>query len=131
FNNRISDIVESSKKRSSKVNVSVITSTNRKHNLSRYIEQLKNQNLVNIQLILVTHGFELSEEELKVFLDKGSNIEIEVIEVGQEFPLGYCLNTAIQNIEHEYVAKIDDDDYYYENYLIDSWISAKYSGADL
>ena len=113
------------------VDVSVITSTNRKDNLSRYIKQLNKQRYMRLQVILVTHGFELSEKE-KEKMDKNSpNLSIEIINVSSEMPLGFCLNTAISKVTNSYVAKMDDDDFYFENYLIDSWIASKYSDADL
>ncbi|WP_017548111.1 glycosyltransferase [Salinicoccus carnicancri] len=111
--------------------ISVITSTNRKKNLSDYIKQMNEQRLVKLQVILVTHGFTLTDLEMEELSNQGLNFELEVIEAPEHLPLGYCLNTAISKVRYPYVAKMDDDDYYFENYLIDSWIAAKYTEADL
>lgn len=111
---------------------SVITSTNRKYNLSNYIQRLNSQKLVEIQATLITHGFKLTNQEEDLIYDQLNNdIDLTIISVDESQPLGFCLNKAISNVKHDYVAKMDDDDYYFDNYLIDSWISAKYSDADL
>src|SRR5699024_9258285 len=111
---------------------SVITSTNRKYNLSNYIQRLNSQKLVEIQVTLITHGFKLTKQEEDLIYDQLNNdIDLTIISVDESQPLGFCLNKAISNVKHDYVAKMDDDDYYFDNYLIDSWISAKYSDADL
>jgi len=51
--------------------------------------------------------------------------------VSEDLPLGYRLNAGISKANHPYIAKMDDDDFYFENYQIDSWIAARYSVADL
>lgn len=114
-----------------KTDISVITSTNRKHNIPKYIKQLGAQRYVKLQVILVTHGFILSEHEITKIKQEYPHLHIIVLNIPEHLPLGYCLNTAIEEINHDYVAKIDDDDYYFEFYLIDAWIAAQYSQADL
>lgn len=117
---------------SSNVALSVITSTNRKYNLKQYIHRMNKQKHVNIQIVLITHGFTLtSGEKREIYATLNNNIELEIIPIDESLPLGYCLNTAIIKVKHDYVAKMDDDDFYFSNYLIDSWIAAQYSRADL
>lgn len=111
--------------------ISVITSTNRKYNLDDYIKRMNAQKNVNLQVILVTHGFSLSEIEKESIYQNSENMKVEIYEADSDLPLGYCLNLAIEKIDYDYVAKVDDDDYYFENYLFDSWLAAKYSDADL
>src|SRR5699024_9237704 len=41
------------------INISVVTSTKRKWTIEDYIERLNKQNFVNIEAVLLTHGFEL------------------------------------------------------------------------
>lgn len=113
------------------IDISVITSTNRKYNIPRYLKQLANQKYIQPQVILVTHGFILKDVEIQEMNEKYPYMEIQVIYIPEHLPLGYCLNTAIAEIKYDYVAKIDDDDYYFKFYLIDAWLAAKYSNADL
>lgn len=114
------------------IGISVISSTNRKHNLNKYIENINQQTHVNLQVVLVTHGFELTAEETEELYSRlNRKIDFQIIYINEEAPLGVCLNAAIKNIKYDYVAKMDDDDFYFNNYLIDSWIASKYASADL
>src|SRR5699024_5075062 len=45
--------------------------------------------------------------------------------------LGLCLNKAISDSSHPIVTKMDDDDFYFEHYLIDQYMSMKYSQASV
>src|SRR5699024_144316 len=111
--------------------ISVITSTNRKHNLKDYFQQLINQKYINLQVILITHGFKLSDKEILKYHKDIHELDLKIIHVTDDQPFEYCLNKAISKIKYPYVAKMDDDDFYFEHYLIDSWIAARYTDADL
>src|SRR5699024_609223 len=113
-----------------KIEISVITSTKRKWTINQYIDRLNQQKHVDIQVILLTHGFELSVEEQQNIVEK-ANFEIKIINEDSSVIFGVCLNKCIDYATKEYFAKIDDDDFYYPNYLLDSWISQKYSRADI
>ncbi|WP_462420192.1 glycosyltransferase [Salinicoccus sp. Marseille-QA3877] len=113
-----------------KIEVSVITSTKRKWTINEYIERINKQRHVDIQVILLTHGFELSVEEQQNIVEK-ANFEIKIINEDSSVIFGVCLNKCIDYATKEYFAKIDDDDFYYPNYLLDSWISQNYSNADI
>ena len=110
--------------------ISVVTPTNRKENLPSYIETLNSQKYVKLDVVVVTHGFKLSvqeEEKLK------SNFQhnLTIINKEQEISLGMCLNSAIELTQYDVIAKVDDDDYYYKNYLFDQWLAIQYSGAEI
>src|SRR5699024_7277112 len=78
--------------------ISVITSTNRKYNLSNYIQRLNCQKSVEIQATLITHGFKLTnEEENLIYNQLNKEIELTIISVDESQPLGFCLNKAISN----------------------------------
>lgn len=127
----ILELLEMENEIETKVPVSVITSTNRKHNLKSYFKQLINQKDVDLQVVLITHGFEIDNKEIMKYHKDIEKLDLKVVYVPSEQPLGYCLNRAISEIKHFYVAKMDDDDFYFEHYLIDSWIAARYTDADL
>ena len=112
------------------IGISVVTSTKRKWTIGDYIERLNNQNHVHIEAVLLTHGFELTEEEKSAFCDL-AKFDLEIISATSDTVFGACLNMCIDRISLDYFTKIDDDDFYYPNYLIDSWISLKYSNADI
>lgn len=112
------------------IDISVISSTMRKDNIFDLISRINNQNQVNVELILLTHGFTLTEKEKLTIIDK-TNFKIKFLEKDQSTSFGMCLNECVLHAEYDYVTKMDDDDFYYDNYLIDSWIALKYSNASL
>ena len=112
------------------IKVSVITSTKRKWTLPEYIDRLNKQSNVTIEVILLTHGFELDDME-KNDLKEKADFELKVISEGQGTVFGTCLNKCIDLTSYEFFTKVDDDDYYYPNYLIDSWIAKQFSEADI
>lgn len=113
-----------------KAYISVITPTNRKQNLLAYIERINAQESVELDVIIVTHGFELVDAEIQS-LKNNFKHKLRIIYRDAEVSLGQCLNAAIELTEYPIIAKVDDDDYYYKNYLLDQWLALKYSNADL
>lgn len=111
-------------------NVSVIISTKRKDYIEGFIEQANNQQHVNLQIILITHGFTLSKKEQKD-MKKLSNFDITFVECDQNVSFGNCLNKGIDQIKFNYVIKMDDDDYYYPSFIIDLLLGLKYSQAEV
>lgn len=128
--NDLVQIINGNHKPVEPIKISVVTSTVRKNNLEKYIQQMNNQNFVELEIILLTHGFQLNEDEKNV-LQKFSKHPIKFLSQSLKTVYGKCLNICIENMSYKYFAKIDDDDFYYPNYLIDSWISLKYSNASI
>lgn len=112
------------------INISIITPSIRKSRLPYYIEQLNRQKLVNIEAILLTHNYTLTSKE-KERIRNIAKFKIIIIEGDKSQSLGVCLNKCLDFASKEFVTKMDDDDYYYANYLIDQWIAKKYSQADV
>jgi len=110
--------------------ISVITPTNRKKNLLSYIDRLNKQNFVKLDVIIVTHGFELNEVEINN-LKSNFQHSLKIISRESNISLGKCLNAAIELTQYPVIAKIDDDDYYYKNYLFDQWLALQYSNAEI
>ncbi|MFC3900395.1 hypothetical protein [Aliicoccus persicus] len=112
------------------IRVSVVTSTKRKWTLKDYVERLNNQANVQLQVVLVTHGFIMDQSEIRA-LQEQANFSLTIISKPSSLSFGLCLNEAISLATEKYFTKIDDDDYYYSNYLIDSWIASKYTDANI
>lgn len=124
------DIIMQENDDKKEIGVSVITSTKRKWTLKEYIERLNNQSVVKLDVTLLTHGFELTSQEKSEY-QKQAKFNINFLAESSEVSFGNCLNKCISKTNKEYFTKIDDDDYYYENYLLDSWIAQQYSNADI
>ncbi|GAB2604090.1 glycosyltransferase [Nitrincola alkalisediminis] len=106
--------------------VSIITCTRRPNMIDRIVENMTRQNHPNCELILVVQDFTCSEiQDLILKLTRNpSNINrVELISNdSQNVTLGERFNHAATYAKGEYIAKMDDDDFYFQNYLSDMLI---------
>lgn len=56
---------------------------------------------------------------------------VKVYQLPQDITLGECLNYGVTHASGDYLAKMDDDDFYGDNYLLDALQAFKFSGADI
>lgn len=108
--------------------VSILMATMREHYIDRILENLGRQTYQNLELFIVTQGFSAQGvAKLKAGLDKIQNIKYyQVLEINTEMTLGERLNKAAALATGEYLAKMDDDDFYFDNYLTDMVIPFSY-----
>jgi len=105
--------------------VSIITCTCRPKMIDRIVNNMTRQNHPNCELILVLQDFtEIQAKELiEKIKSKKSNINaVKVIIDNSHNTLGERFNKAAEIAKGEYIAKMDDDDFYFENYLSDMLI---------
>jgi glycosyltransferase involved in cell wall biosynthesis len=106
--------------------VSIITCTRRPHMIDRIVENMTRQNHPNCELILVLQDFSNSQKDelIEKLRKKPSNLKrIEVvINNCQKTSLGERFNHAAILAKGEYIAKMDDDDFYFKNYISDMLI---------
>lgn len=110
--------------------VSVLAVTKRPSQLDHLLQQVAQQVDVDIQLVVVAHGWPPPTD----LADTAKNMgiaRVTVAEVISYDSLGKCLNRAVDLAVHEYVAKFDDDDVYGPHYLADQIAALRYSGADV
>lgn len=107
--------------------VSIILPTMRPYFIDRIVSNIGNQTYSNIECIIITQGYSKKEvDELKLKLDKCENITCKVIENNSAQNLGARLNQALQQANGEFIAKFDDDDLYFPNYLTDMMLPFKF-----
>ena len=114
--------------------ISILMATMRENYIDRILENLGRQNYSNLELFVVTQGFSpAGVKKLKVGIQKISNIKhFNIIEINDnEITLGERLNKAASFATGEYLAKMDDDDFYFENYLTDMIIPFSYGNFGL
>lgn len=111
--------------------INCISSTIRKNNINSVLKMLRDQKLVNIEVVIMTHGFKLNVIEIENFQSKYPNLEIKFKYCEDQMKLGDCLNIGIASTKYQYIAKIDDDDIYSSHYLEDNYYSLMYSEVDL
>ena len=107
--------------------ISIILPTMRPHFIDRIVSNIGNQTYSNIECIIITQGYSKNEvNELKLKLDNYENITYKVIENNSAQNLGARLNQALQQANGEFIAKFDDDDLYFPNYLTDMMLPFKF-----
>lgn len=115
----------------SRPSVSSIVSTNRPHQVEHVLKTFAAQRDCEKQLLLLTHGFELKQGELR---SRARDLGIENFTLLFGDPglyLGECLNKLVEAAEGDVITKMDDDDLYGPNYLNDQLSALGYSGADV
>lgn len=111
--------------------VSALVSTNRPEQLSHILQSVAKQVNVDVELILLTHGFEPKERKLirqarQLGLDK-----VKLLTAPATWTLGQCLNYLVASSNGTVLTKMDDDDFYGPYYLRDALDALRYSGADI
>ncbi|MDP9801230.1 spore maturation protein CgeB [Arcanobacterium wilhelmae] len=109
--------------------VAPMISTVRPAQLEHVLETLAAQRDVQMQPIVGTHGFAASDEIQAKARELG--LDVMWIENSRELSLGDVYNRLIERVDADYIAKMDDDDFYGADYLFDSLLAARYSRAEL
>ena len=109
--------------------VSVLMPTMRPENVTRCFENFGKQTYENKELVLILNNAEFDLDAIR--RDAESIPNAQVIHVEGRTTLGDCLNRGMEAASGQYVAKMDDDDYYGERYLSDSVLAASFSTAEV
>ncbi len=101
--------------------VSIIMASMREKYIDRIVTNISRQTYLNKEFIIVTQNF--SAEGINTLRSKLENmkgfVSFKIIENNTADTLGERQNLAISHAAGEYVAKFDDDDFYFSNYLSD------------
>jgi spore maturation protein CgeB len=111
--------------------ISVVVPTNRPRQLDNVFEFVGRQSHEPVELVLVQHGFSIAEDELRARA-KASGVGDLVIRVADATStLGACMNLGVEAAAGEYIAKMDDDNWYGPHYLRDLVRAFSYTDADV
>ena len=95
--------------------VSVITCTNNFKFINNLLNNYKNQNWGNKELIIIINRDDIN---LLPYRNKSKYLKnVSIYRLPEKTSLGKCLNFAVARTRYQYVAKFDHDDYYAPNYL--------------
>lgn len=109
--------------------VTALLSTNRPHQLVSAAKTMATQQGVDLQVAILTHGFEPSAEQKSQVEDLLANV---IWVVGDaSIPLGGCYNQLVDVADGDVVAKVDDDDIYQPQYLFEMLNALEFSGAQI
>ena len=112
-----------------KPSVSVVIATCRPDNVKFAIENYRKQVYAEKELLLVLNNAIFDVESIEAQARDLNNVRI--VQVDGRVTLGESLNRGVEEASGYYIAKMDDDDYYGENYLSDMMLAADFSGADI
>ncbi len=110
--------------------ISLIASTNRGTFLERLFETFATLSASASEVVLTVHGDAIDPQRVQALAD-GCSVTVKIVPVPQHWPLGTALNAALEQVTGDYVAKIDDDDFYGQHHLEDLLAAMIYSGADM
>jgi len=107
--------------------VSVVAATNRPEMLDRMVANVALQDHPNLELVLALHGDGFPATD-PVAPD---GLTLTVLRFAADTVFGHVLSSASAAASGEWVAKMDDDDWYGTEHISDLVLAAGYSGADL
>ncbi len=136
FSQEIQAIEALRKSRRSKINkyptVSVLLSSLRADDLSNVLDQLLAQTLATFDLVLALHTIELSaSHKRQIAALNRRKVKVVVQKFTKDHTLGTILSTLASQSSGEYIAKMDDDDYYGPEHLRDLVDAALDTGAEV
>lgn len=111
--------------------VSALVSTIRPHQLEHVFRTVGGQRGVDVELVLLTHGFDPDTSEIERLRHTYNVTQLTLLKEPETTSLGACLNACVEAARYPVLTKMDDDDYYGPNYLLDQTNALMYSGADV
>ncbi|MDR6639847.1 glycosyltransferase [Paenarthrobacter nitroguajacolicus] len=111
--------------------VSALVSTIRPHQLEHVFRTIGSQQGVNVELVLLTHGFKPSWWKIWRLRRKYGVRQVTLLHEPRSVTLGTCLNLCVAASSGSILTKMDDDDYYGPNYLQDQVNALMFSDADV
>ena len=98
--------------------VTAIVPTKRPEQLDHVLRTLGRQTHRELQVVLVTHGWE-APRNVEARARRAGLERIDVLPADAGLTLGACLNLGVDAADGELIAKIDDDNLYFPHYLTD------------
>lgn len=113
---------------SPKHGVSVIISTDKPKYFNNIMANYYRCCYPNIEFIILLNSNSFDIEKYKNYISALKNISI--YQLDKDVSLGECLNFGIIHSNYDYIAKMDDDDYYGANYIGDLMNVFNYADVD-
>ena len=109
--------------------ISVILSTNRPVQLGHALDQIRAQTYQPVEPIVVLHGAGFDDGAARLVAERCPDARI--VSVDERESLGDALNAGVAAATGELVTKMDDDDWYGADHLVDLVHAMEYSNATL
>lgn len=114
----------------SDASVSVVLASRRPEFIGHALDQVGAQTLPNVEVLVGLHGFG-AESVSKEVRNYARGRGVSFFEYAEDVVFGDVLQDLTLRAQGDYVAKMDDDDWYGTNHLQDLVLSHDYSGATL
>ncbi|MCR3761172.1 glycosyltransferase [Clostridium felsineum] len=112
-----------------KPGITIITPTNKPDFMKNIRKNFTRCSYPKVEFIIILNSDLLNIEMYKRYFSGIPNIKI--YKLGKNTSLGESLNFGIEHSNYNYVAKLDDDDYYGKNYIEDAMNIFNYTNADI
>lgn len=111
------------------VPVSALLSSNRLDRLPLVLSALASQTHAHLEVILVLHGIDASQQQLRELIP--SSLPVTVVHADASLPFGAALTLGAQAASGHVVTKLDDDDFYGPDHIVDLLVAREHSAAQL
>ncbi|MCU1537989.1 MAG: glycosyl transferase family 2 [Humibacillus sp.] len=111
--------------------VSAVVPSMRPGQVDHVLDVVAAQSHPQVQLVLVAHGFEVDEHDLRARARERGLTEVVLVNAPADWTLGRCMNAGVDAASGHYVAKLDDDNHYAEHFLGDLVRAFDYSEASV
>ncbi|WML35834.1 glycosyltransferase family 2 protein [Clostridium sp. OS1-26] len=115
--------------KTSQPEVSIIVPTSKAKYIDNIFTNYTRFNYPYRELIIILNNNKLNMKDYKI---KAEGLKgVRIFQLDERCTLGECLNFGIKQSKYNYISKMDDDDYYGENYLTDLMNVFKYTDAQV
>lgn len=114
--------------------VSAVVPTNRTHELDNVFANIARQAHAadgGVELVLVLHGLDVSVADVEARAKEAGVDAITAVEADSSLTLGACMNLGVDASAGQFIAKMDDDNYYGTHYLTDLVAAFDYTDAGI
>jgi hypothetical protein len=99
--------------------ISIVACTNREEYVSSIIANFQKQTIQDKELILILNSTKMDFNRIQHVLGVAEKNSL-LLQFPDEMSLGECLNKGVERAKFEIIAKMDDDDYYGDDYLTEA-----------
>lgn len=110
--------------------VSVILCTKRAAMVRFGLRQIERQRGVDPEVVLALHGISADDPQVARAVAE-SELSVQTVEIADHRTYGEALTLASRHASGNFLAKMDDDDWYGPDHLSDFLLAHEYSGAEL
>lgn len=97
--------------------VSIVVVT-RRDNIRKIIDNYKKQSYLNKELLILINTLSINIEKFIQILNDSNIDNYQIYQNHESISLGECYNFCITKMNGKYFCKMDDDDLYSENYIV-------------